>query len=34
MGVGRETVRKIVKDEPGVIQIRQGRKKANNIQRA
>ena len=26
-GIGRETVRKIVKDEPGVIQIRQGRKK-------
>lgn len=28
-GIGRETVRKIVKDEPGVIQIRQGRKKAH-----
>jgi hypothetical protein len=28
-GIGRETVRKIVKDEPGVIQIRQGRKKVH-----
>jgi hypothetical protein len=28
-GLGRETVRKIVKDEPGVIKIRQGRKKAH-----
>jgi hypothetical protein len=28
-GIGRETVRKIVKDEPGVIQIRQGRKKTH-----
>lgn len=28
-GLGRETVRKLVKDEPGVIQIRQGRKKAH-----
>ncbi|WP_348261051.1 hypothetical protein P8935_14705 [Telmatobacter sp. DSM 110680] len=28
-GLGRETVRKIVKDEPGVIKIKQGRKKAH-----
>ncbi|MGA9671912.1 MAG: hypothetical protein WBQ94_22050 [Terracidiphilus sp.] len=28
-GLGRETVRKIVKDEPGVIKIRQGRKKVH-----
>ena len=28
-GLGRETIRKIVKDEPGVIKIRQGRKKAH-----
>jgi len=28
-GLGRETVRKLVKNEPGVIQIRQGRKKAH-----
>ena len=28
-GLGRETVRKLVKDEPGVIKIRQGRKKAH-----
>lgn len=28
-GLGRETVRKLVKDEPGVIQIRQGRKRAH-----
>jgi hypothetical protein len=28
-GLGRETVRKIVKDEPGVIKIRQGRKKTH-----
>ena len=28
-GLGRETVRKIVKDEPGVIKIRQGRKRAD-----
>jgi hypothetical protein len=28
-GLGRETVRKLVKDEPGVIQIRQGRKKTH-----
>ena len=27
--LGRETVRKIVMDEPGVIKIRQGRKKAH-----
>jgi hypothetical protein len=28
--VGRETVRKLVKDEPGVIHIRLGKKKANS----
>jgi hypothetical protein len=28
-GLGRETVRKLVKDDPGVIKIRQGRKKAH-----
>jgi hypothetical protein len=28
-GLGRETVRVIVKDEPGVIKIRMGRKKAH-----
>lgn len=28
-GLGRETVRKLIKDEPGIIKIRQGRKKAN-----
>jgi hypothetical protein len=27
--LGRETVRQLVKDEPGVVQIRQGRKKAH-----
>jgi hypothetical protein len=27
--LGRETVRKLVKDDPGVIRIRQGRKKAH-----
>jgi hypothetical protein len=26
-GLGRETLRKLVKDEPGVIKIRQGRKR-------
>jgi hypothetical protein len=30
-GLGRETVRKLVKDEPGVIKIRLGRKKAHTI---
>ena len=29
--VGRETVRKLVKDDPGVIKIRLGRKKAHTI---
>lgn len=29
--VGRETVRKLVKDDPGVIKIRMGRKKAHTI---
>lgn len=28
-GLGRETVRKLVKDDPGVIKLRCGRKKAN-----
>jgi hypothetical protein len=28
-GLGRETVRKLVKDDPGVIKIRQGRKKTH-----
>jgi hypothetical protein len=28
-GLGRETVRKLVKDDPGVVKIRAGRKKAN-----
>jgi hypothetical protein len=28
-GLGRETVRKLVKDDPGVIKVRQGRKKAH-----
>ncbi len=27
--MGRETVRKLVKDEPGVVKIRLGRKRAN-----
>lgn len=27
--LGRETVRKLVKDEPGVLKVRLGRKKAN-----
>ena len=30
-GLGRETIRKIVKDDPGVIKIRMGRKKAHTI---
>ena len=30
-GLGRETVRKLVKDEPGVIKIRMGRKKAHTM---
>ena len=30
-GLGRETVRKLVKDDPGVIRIRMGRKKAHTI---
>jgi hypothetical protein len=29
--LGRETVRKLVKDDPGVIKIRMGRKKAHTI---
>jgi hypothetical protein len=31
-GLGRETVRKLVKDDPGVIKIRMGRKKAYDLQ--
>jgi hypothetical protein len=30
-GLGRETVRKLVKDDPGVIKIRMGRKMANTV---
>lgn len=30
-GLGRETVRKLVKDDPGVIKVRLGRKKAHTI---
>ena len=30
-GIGRETVRKLVKDDPGVIRIRMGRKKAHTF---
>ena len=30
-GLGRETVRKLVKDDPGVIKIRMGRQKAHTI---
>ncbi len=30
-GLGGETVRKLVKDDPGVIKIRLGRKKAHTI---
>lgn len=30
-GLGRETVRRLVKDEPGVIKIRMGRKKAHTV---
>ena len=30
-GLGRETVRKLVKDDPGVIKIRMGRKKAHTF---
>jgi hypothetical protein len=30
-GIGRETVRRLVKDEPGVIKIRMGRKKAHTF---
>jgi hypothetical protein len=29
--LGRETVRKLVKDDPGVIKVRMGRKKAHTI---
>jgi len=30
-GLGRETVRKIIKDDPGVVKIRMGRKKPHTI---
>ncbi|NUN00039.1 MAG: hypothetical protein HUU41_02905 [Bryobacteraceae bacterium] len=30
-GLGRETLRKLVKDDPGVIKIRLGKKKAHTI---
>jgi len=30
-GLGRETVRKLVKDDPGVIKIQMGRKKAHTF---
>lgn len=30
-GLGRETVRKLVKDDPGVIKIRLGKKRAHTI---
>jgi hypothetical protein len=30
-GLGRETIRKLVKDDPGVIKIRMGRKKAHTF---
>jgi hypothetical protein len=30
-GIGRETLRKLVKDDPGVIKIRMGRKRANTF---
>jgi hypothetical protein len=30
-GLGRETIRKLVKDDPGVVKIRMGRKKAHTI---
>ncbi len=30
-GLGRETVRKLVKDEPGVVRVRLGHKKAHTI---
>jgi hypothetical protein len=30
-GLGRETVRKLVKDDPGVIKIRMGRKKTHTL---
>ena len=30
-GLGRETVRLLVKDDPGVVKIRMGRKKAHTV---
>jgi hypothetical protein len=30
-GLGRETVRKLVKDDPGVIKVRMGRKKSHTF---
>lgn len=30
-GLGRETIRKIIKDEPGVVRVRMGKKKAHTV---
>lgn len=30
-GLGRETIRRLVKDDPGVVKIRMGRKKAHTL---
>ena len=30
-GLGRETIRRIIKDDPGVIKIRMGRKKVHTV---
>lgn len=30
-GLGRETVRKLVKDDPGVVKIRLGKKQSNTV---
>mgnify|MGYP001546706958 CR=1 FL=1 len=30
-GLGRETVRKLIKDDPGVIKVKIGRKKAHTV---
>ncbi len=30
-GLGRETIRRIIKDDPGVIKIRMGRKKSHTV---
>lgn len=29
--LGRETIRKLIKDDPGVVKVRMGRKKANTV---